>query len=350
MNVLLISNMYPTKSMYGGIFIKNQYDFFKQNYENENNTFEIFYIPRRKTNIIGSLIKYIKAFMKFLPYYFKKYDILHVHYFFPLIILPFIYKKFYPKSKIILTFHGGEVNNILKYYIIRLFFLPIIRKSNYIIAVSEKLANNLYSKYNIKVNRILSAGINQNIFYKYKNISDKYYDFIFVGAFTERKGFDLLLKAIKLLDDNITYCLVGGKGVKSDKYEKILNNMYINEYKIHVFGSQSQTYLSQLYNKSKFFILPSRNEGFGLVATEALFCGTPAIVSYTGGLKEQIEEGKNGFFIKEFTPEHVAKRMREAMSMDLENYKQMSDYASRSNKEFSLYNIGEELYNIYKFL
>ena len=53
--------------------------------------------------------------------------------------------------------------------------------------------------------------------------------------------------------------------------------------------------LAVLYNAADFTINISDAEGFGLSTLESLTCGTPIIVNMTGGLQEQVTDGKNWF-------------------------------------------------------
>jgi glycosyltransferase involved in cell wall biosynthesis len=53
--------------------------------------------------------------------------------------------------------------------------------------------------------------------------------------------------------------------------------------------------LAQMYNTADYTINISDAEGFGLSTLESLSCGTPIIVSMTGGLQEQVTDGKNWF-------------------------------------------------------
>jgi glycosyltransferase involved in cell wall biosynthesis len=53
--------------------------------------------------------------------------------------------------------------------------------------------------------------------------------------------------------------------------------------------------LAGMYNAADFTINISDAEGFGLGTLESLSCGTPIIVNMTGGLQEQVTDGKNWF-------------------------------------------------------
>ena len=54
-------------------------------------------------------------------------------------------------------------------------------------------------------------------------------------------------------------------------------------------------HLADMYNAADFTINISDAEGFGLATLESLSCGTPIIVNMTGGLQEQVTDGKNWF-------------------------------------------------------
>jgi len=59
--------------------------------------------------------------------------------------------------------------------------------------------------------------------------------------------------------------------------------------------SLSPLQLAQMYNAVDLSVLLSHSEGFGLMANESLACGTPILVTMTGGLQEQVTDGKKWF-------------------------------------------------------
>jgi len=341
MKILIISNMYPSKQKpYAGIFVKNQYESLLQN-KGKNDIINIFAMQRTFTSSIGSVLKYAKAFFQFIPYYFKKYDVLHLHFFFPLIILLYLYKIIYPKTKVVVTFHGSDITLHINGGLNQKIFKFLSKCIDVPIAVGEDLANEITNKLELKVKEIISAGVNQDVFKPLQ--LNKRYDFIFVGSFIKRKGLDLLLKAIEIIDDKkIRYCIVGSGELEQDVINVQKNNT------ITLLKNQSQQQLCELYNQSKYFILPSRDEPFGLVATESIFCSTPAIVSNIGGLKSQVKDNENGFLISELSSEIVANTITKAYHLSQDKYNALVLNTSKSNKAHSMQSIINRLIKIYR--
>ena len=188
---------------------------------------------------------------------------IHLHYFYPLIILVYLYKKIYPKSKAIVTFHGSDINEHINGGFNQTIFSFLARSIDYTIAVGDDLGNEITYKLKLKVNDIISAGVDEKVFFPMT--LEKKYDFIFVGSFIKRKGIDMLIDAIQIVGNKKTrYCIVG-----SGIFEK--NILMLKDYDITILKNQNQQKLCELYNQSKYFILPSRDEPFGLVATESIF-------------------------------------------------------------------------------
>jgi len=96
--------------------------------------------------------------------------------------------------------------------------------------------------------------------------------------------------------------IVGGGGLQ----ETLMNQTrkLDLEHKVHFFGNQRDVF--RFYYLSEFFVSTSTIEGFGLAHVEALACGLPLVSTKTAGPDEMIDEGKNGFFIKEETADGVA--------------------------------------------
>ena len=123
--------------------------------------------------------------------------------------------------------------------------------------------------------------------------ADKVY-VITVGQFIERKGFDLLLKAWKDLKcSDAELMLIGGGGERT-AYER-----YIEEHSIHnvtICGFLSKKDLFEYYRASDIFVLPTREDIWGLVINEAMACGLPIISSdMCIAARELMVSGENGY-------------------------------------------------------
>ncbi len=337
MKILIISNMYPSEEKpYSGIFVKNQCEYLKYSL---NQDIDIYTMKRSFNSKLGSILKYLKFYFLFFPYFFKKIDIIHIHFFGYHSYLAYIYKILHPKTKIVVTFHGSDTKNINN----KLFSF-ILQKINIIIAVGKDQSEYIDKRVNDKKIKIIPAGINEQIFFKDDNIMKKY-DFIFIGSFYEIKGIDIFIESIKKLNNkNLKYCFVG-----SGKYLSEIEKLK-GYYNITVKENQRQSKIRILINQSKWLVLPSRGDSFGLVVSEAMYCATPVIVSNIGGMKDQVADGYNGFIIEENTPKCLAKKMEEVLKIEAHNYKKLQQNCINSNEEYSLDNICNKLLQIYKEL
>ena len=246
----------------------------------------------------------------------------------------------YPKTKVVVTFHGSDITKHMNGGVNQRIFKFFSKCVDVPIAVGKDLANEINQKLELRVKEIISAGVDEKIFYSEK--MEKIYDFIFVGSFLEIKGFDILINAIKKIENqNIRFCLVG-----SGRLEYLLSE--IENANITLFKNISQNKIRSLYNKSRFLILPSRNDAFGLVVTEGLFCGVPAVVSNQGGVKLQVKNNENGFVINNLSSEEVANTIIKAFSLPDEKYAFLVSNALKSNKEHGMKFVIDKLIKIYK--
>jgi glycosyltransferase involved in cell wall biosynthesis len=344
MRILIISNMYPSEQKpYSGIFVKNQYESLRGMLGKDQ--VEICFMRRTITGRLGSLWKYLVFLFRILPIYFKRYDVLHFHYFF-LIFFLFPYKWFYPRSRFVVTFHGQD---IIRHVNERSMLFPIYKfLSSYIdcpIPVGKKVADEVEKKFNLISENIIPVGVDERVFYKDYNII-KDIDFLFVGSYYHVKGIDIIVEALNKLDsasERIRFGFVGTGPYHSNikALEEKLN--------IILFGSKTHEELRVLYNRSRFLLCHSRSEGFPTVTLESMYSGTPVIVSDIPQYLEQIEDGKTGWSSPLGDSDALVKLLIDLNSMK-EEYEFHSKLASSALKEFSLENVARKLSYIYEKL
>ncbi|SDY32783.1 glycosyltransferase family 4 protein [Halopenitus persicus] len=121
--------------------------------------------------------------------------------------------------------------------------------------------------------------------------------FLFVGKLIERKRPDLLLQAFCTATANDDAILMFvGDGELRDQLERETRHRGRDEDVIFA-GFQNQSELPEYYELSDVFVLPSRQENWGLVINEAMNFGLPIIATGEVGATEDLVDGENGFVI-----------------------------------------------------
>jgi D-inositol-3-phosphate glycosyltransferase len=139
---------------------------------------------------------------------------------------------------------------------------------------------------------------------------------LFVGRMDPIKGLDVLLRAVALLHErpNLTLLVVGGAGTEEELRlnRELVARLHLEE-RVQFRGAVPQEELPRYYNAANVCVIPSHYESFGLVAVEALACGTPVVGSLVGGLPTVIHDGVNGLLVPWRQPEAFAERIEQLL-------------------------------------
>jgi D-inositol-3-phosphate glycosyltransferase len=118
-----------------------------------------------------------------------------------------------------------------------------------------------------------------------------------VRRLVPRAGVDLLIDAWRLADlDNLGSLVIGGRGPESERLKQRAHGLRHVEFP----GFVPDADLPSLYRGAAVAVMPTRSgEGFGLMAAEALACGTPVVVTAQGALPEVVRNGIDGIVVPE---------------------------------------------------
>ena len=136
---------------------------------------------------------------------------------------------------------------------------------------------------------------------------------LYVGRIEPLKGVELLLRCIAGVEHNSEYKLlvVGGRLHRDRQLAQLrtlAQELGIGE-KVNFLGSLPQEELPYYYNAADVCVVPSYYESFGLVALEAMACGTPVIARRVGGLLNLVRDGYTGYLIPWHCPDPFAERL-----------------------------------------
>lgn len=136
------------------------------------------------------------------------------------------------------------------------------------------------------------------------------FDILTLGRMAHNKGYDLLLRALptvfELKPEARLIAAIGGD--ESEQDEKGIGQLKIlaTELNVHdkIIWKQyiADDDLANIYRSASIFAMPSRYEPFGMVAIEAMACGTPAVITVHGGLKDLINFGNQALFADPHRP------------------------------------------------
>lgn len=162
---------------------------------------------------------------------------------------------------------------------------------------------------------------------------------LFVGRLDKQKGADLLPEIARLLGSEFFLVVAGSKVIEtdSDSGDAPANMKYL--------GWRDSSSIQSLYNSAEILLVPSRWEGFGLVALEAMRAGVCVICSNCGGLPEMVLNGQTGLVVEKLQPKNFADAIR---SLDKNCIVMMGNAGqARFTKLFSIERLEEEIHAAY---
>ncbi|HYM38793.1 MAG TPA: glycosyltransferase family 4 protein [Thermoplasmata archaeon] len=132
---------------------------------------------------------------------------------------------------------------------------------------------------------------------------------LLVGRIVPHKGVEHFIEAARYLSG--VQLLVAGEGSSLESMERLARSLGVKD-RILFLGRVSQENLPKVYAVCDVFVLPSvsRLEAFGIVALEAMATGKAVVVADIPGVREVIEDGKEGLLADPVNPQDLAEKIR----------------------------------------
>ena len=164
---------------------------------------------------------------------------------------------------------------------------------------------------------------------------------LFVGRLDRQKGVDVLYEAMQHVGEHTTALIVGSAVVAAQETAAPPSNVQFT-------GWLSRDQIAALCAAAQVLVVPSRWEGFGLVAVEAMRAGRAVIASRVGGLPEVVEHGVTGLLVEPGDASALAQALRGVSDETL----QAMGAAGRLRFErlFHVRRVGDELDALYQRL
>lgn len=161
---------------------------------------------------------------------------------------------------------------------------------------------------------------------------------LFVGRFDRQKGADVFCSALGQLQEETCGLMIGGYVVSDSEKLALPPNVKQLEW-------ASPAQLQSLYESADVLVMPSRWEGFGLVALEAMRAGLPVIASRVGGLQEVVTHGETGILVTPESPDEIVAALRSTSAQALSSMGREGQKIFR--KFFQMERVHHELMAVY---
>jgi len=177
--------------------------------------------------------------------------------------------------------------------------------------------------------RVISPGVDTELFHPIPaayakesiGLSEGCCIILFVGRVEPLKGIDNLLRAIAQVVDRrpelregLIVPIIGGDPDRIHEEDEMVRLQELREELgigdvVTFLGARDQDTLQYYYSAAEVVVMPSDYESFGMVALEAMACGTPVIASDVGGLAFLVQHGRTGYRVPARDPAALAARI-----------------------------------------
>ena len=288
------------------------------------NGIEVYHPRYFLTPKIGMALYGWMMFLSVLPVVKKvkknfEFDLIDAHYVYPdgfaAVLLGWVFQK-----PVVVSARGSDINLYSNFPVIRRLLQYTLRKADRVISVCSALKEAMV-QLGIPTEKIsvVPNGVDVNKFYclskeaarRELGIPENRKVILSVGNLIPRKGFDLLIKAIKILiarfDLDNLYVLIVGEGPSKRELAKLISALGLDD-EVRLVGAVPHKDLHRWYSAADLSCLTSSREGWPNVLLESLACGTPVVAAKTWGVPEVITSDQIGL-LAERTEEAIAEAM-----------------------------------------
>jgi D-inositol-3-phosphate glycosyltransferase len=180
---------------------------------------------------------------------------------------------------------------------------------------------------------------------------------LFVGRIEPLKGVDTLIQAMSCLqwkeERPVHLAIIGGDpgaspeemSAEMARLQKLCDDLAVGQTVVFL-GKRDQDKLPYYYSAAELVVMPSHYESFGMVALEAMACGTPVIASEVGGLAYLVRDGETGFTIPDQEPDTLCEKISWLLN-DHHLHETMSQRAVEYAQDYAWEKIAKQIVDVY---
>ena len=237
------------------------------------------------------------------------FDIIAAHYFYPDGVAAVMLGKYFNKP-VTITARGTDINLIPQFPLPRKMILWAARNAKGLITVCHALKDEMV-QLGVAADSItpLRNGVDLQRFAPADRRAARaalgltHFTLLSVGLLDQRKGHDLVIKALAQLPD--VRLLIAGTGPERRALEQLAEQLGVAA-RVSFLGGVPQVQLANYYNAADVLVLASSREGWANVLLESMACGTPVVASDVWGTPEVVAAPEAGLLMRERTPAALA--------------------------------------------
>jgi glycosyltransferase involved in cell wall biosynthesis len=225
----------------------------------------------------------------------------------------------------------------------------VARRLDRVLTSSEASARRIVEDFRVPASRIANVwnGLDTDYYRPDPSVERSAAELVCVGrAADPNKGIRTLVEALALLPEPVRLTLVDNNHPDNEVF-RWAREAGVGS-RLEVVGRLPRDELLHLYRRATLVVVPSRYEGFGLPAVEAMACGTPVVACGVGALPEVMRLAGGGPLVAADDPAALAQGIRELLE-NPERRTQISQQArARVEATFSWSRVAKTTVGVYR--